>query len=110
MVDRENEAASLRAAAAKLDALSDIDEADVDEMVQEFDKLRKSNRRVTCCDGRGLDRLRRQHPGPCGTEFLGSLVRTVHLVSEDVYLKSRESQCAKKSTGGFSRSGISLEQ
>lgn len=40
-VDREAEAASLRAAAAKLDALSDIDEADVDEMVQEFEKLRK---------------------------------------------------------------------
>lgn len=40
-VDREAEAASLRAAAAKLDAPSDIDEADVDEMVQEFEKLRK---------------------------------------------------------------------
>lgn len=40
-VDREAEAASLRAAAAKLDGLGDIDEADVDEMVQEFEKLRK---------------------------------------------------------------------
>ena len=40
-VDREAEAASLRAAAAKLDALSDIDDADVDKMVQEVEKLRK---------------------------------------------------------------------
>ncbi len=40
-VDREAEAASLRAAAAKLDGLVDIDEADVDEMVQEFEKLGK---------------------------------------------------------------------
>lgn len=40
-VDREAEAASLRAAAAKLDALSDIDEAEADEMVDEFDKLRE---------------------------------------------------------------------
>ncbi len=40
-VDREAEAASLRAAATRLDALSDIDESDVDEMVQEFKKLRK---------------------------------------------------------------------
>lgn len=44
-VDREAEAASLRVAAAKLDTLSDIDEADVDEMAQELEKLRKSKRR-----------------------------------------------------------------
>lgn len=40
-VEREAEAASLRAAAAKLDALSEIDEAESDEMVHEFDQLRK---------------------------------------------------------------------
>ena len=39
--DREAEAASLRVAAAKLDALTDIDDSHVDDMVQEFEKLRK---------------------------------------------------------------------
>jgi antitoxin (DNA-binding transcriptional repressor) of toxin-antitoxin stability system len=42
--DREAEAASLRAAAAKLDALGDVDEADVEEMVEDFKRLRKGKR------------------------------------------------------------------
>jgi antitoxin (DNA-binding transcriptional repressor) of toxin-antitoxin stability system len=42
--DRAADAAGLRAAGEKLDALLQLTEADVDEMVQEFKTLRKTKR------------------------------------------------------------------
>jgi antitoxin (DNA-binding transcriptional repressor) of toxin-antitoxin stability system len=42
--DRAADAAALRAAGEKLDALLQLTEADVDEMVEEFKTLRKAKR------------------------------------------------------------------
>jgi antitoxin (DNA-binding transcriptional repressor) of toxin-antitoxin stability system len=44
--DREAEAASLRTAAAKLDALLSLDETEVDDMVEDFKGLRKQGKRA----------------------------------------------------------------
>lgn len=42
--DRAADAAALRAAGEKLDALLQLSEADVDEMVEDFKQLRKAKR------------------------------------------------------------------
>ncbi len=42
--DRQAEVAALRAAAAKLDALLDLDEAEVDAVVEDFKQSRRANK------------------------------------------------------------------
>ncbi len=43
--DRQADVAALEAAAAKLDALLDLDEADVDTVVEDFKQLRRAKKR-----------------------------------------------------------------
>ena len=43
--DRHADVAALKAAAAKLDALLDLDEADVDTVVEDFKQLRRAKKR-----------------------------------------------------------------
>jgi antitoxin (DNA-binding transcriptional repressor) of toxin-antitoxin stability system len=44
--DRQADVAALRAAAAKLDALLDLDEAEVDAVVEDFKQLRRAKKKA----------------------------------------------------------------
>lgn len=44
--DRQADVASLRAAAAKLDALLDLDDAEVDAAVEDFKQLRRAKKKA----------------------------------------------------------------
>ncbi len=44
--DRQADVAALRAAAAKLDALLDLDEAEVDAVVEDLKQLRRAKKKV----------------------------------------------------------------
>ena len=44
--DRQADVAALRAAAAKLDALLDLDEAEVDAVVEDFKQLNRAKRKA----------------------------------------------------------------
>lgn len=44
--DRQADVAALRAAAAKLDALLDLDEAEVDAVVEDFKRLRRAKKKA----------------------------------------------------------------